>query len=559
MLSHLSIQNYALIEKIEIDFLKGLSIITGETGAGKSILLGALSLIAGERADTSVLQDKNKKCVIEAQFDIRNYSLDGFFRNNDLDYSPQTSIRREISAEGKSRAFINDTPVTLAQLRVLSYFLIDIHSQHESLTLNESSYQLWVVDAFAFKTPSSRKKMQEYKRTYKEYKQAEQEASLLLEKEKKAKLDFDYWTYQFNELEQLNLKIGEQQQAESELTLLDNAEEIKKVLDKLRVVLNGTENAMGSMGVLPLLNDSKSQLASIEKLNPSYSDLFVRLNSTYIELKDISFEIENHTERIAFNPDRAQELTHRLDAIYALQDKHKVDSIEKLIEEKNAIEEKLKETTSLEDQVNQLQNKIATLHAALTLLSKEISVERTQSLPALEKELRSLLATLAMPNAQFKIEHTPLPSFTEQGRDKIRFLFSANKGSEAKEISKVASGGELSRLLLCIKSTMAASTQLPTIVFDEIDTGVSGSVADQMGKMILAMANAMQVIAITHLPQIAVKGNFHFTVYKEESAGKTVTHIKNLSNEERITEIAKMLSAGKITEASMKNAKELLN
>ena len=559
MLKHLSIQNYALIEKVEIDFSNGLSIITGETGAGKSILLGALSLIAGERADASTLQDKTSKCVVEGTFDIHKYSLKPFFVNHDLDYADQTVIRREISPEGKSRAFINDTPVTLAQLRELSYSLIDIHSQHETLTLNEAAYQLSVIDAFALKSISGKTALEEYKSLYKKYKYAEGLLADLQEKERKSKLDIGYWQFQFDELHRLNLKAQEQEKAEEELKLLENAEEIKSVLNKVATTLNGSENAMGNTGVLPMVSDSKAQLNFISRLNAEYNELLSRLSSVYIELKDIANEIENLSEKVAFNPTRAQELTERLDAIYGLQEKHRLDSVEQLIAEKENIERRLKENSSLEMEISNLQKEVAQMQTKLFGVSKKISADRIKSIPKMQKEVSTLLSSLAMPNAQFRIEHILLETLTEQGIDKVKFLFSANKGSDMKDIYKVASGGELSRLMLCIKSIMAQSTLLPTIVFDEIDTGVSGGVADKMGEMILDMGHFMQVITITHLPQIASKGTSHFTVYKEERAGKTFTQIRSLSKEERITEVAKMLSAGKPTEASIKNAKELLN
>lgn len=559
MLKHLSIQNYALIEKVEIDFSNGLSIITGETGAGKSILLGALSLIAGERADASTLQDKTSKCVVEGTFDIHKYSLKPFFVNHDLDYADQTVIRREISPEGKSRAFINDTPVTLAQLRELSYSLIDIHSQHETLTLNEAAYQLSVIDAFALKSISGKTALEEYKSLYKKYKYAEGLLADLQEKERKSKLDIGYWQFQFDELHRLNLKAQEEEKAEEELKLLENAEEIKSVLNKVATTLNGSENAMGNTGVLPMVSDSKAQLNFISRLNAEYNELLSRLSSVYIELKDIANEIENLSEKVAFNPTRAQELTERLDAIYGLQEKHRLDSVEQLIAEKENIERRLKENSSLEIEINNLQKEVAQMQTKLFGVSKKISADRIKSIPKMQKEVSTLLSSLAMPNAQFRIEHILLETLTEQGIDKVKFLFSANKGSDMKDIYKVASGGELSRLMLCIKSIMAQSTLLPTIVFDEIDTGVSGGVADKMGEMILDMGHFMQVITITHLPQIASKGTSHFTVYKEERAGKTFTQIRSLSKEERITEVAKMLSAGKPTEASIKNAKELLN
>ncbi|MBI3503164.1 MAG: DNA repair protein RecN [Bacteroidetes bacterium] len=549
MLRHLSIQNYALIEKIEIDFPEGLSIITGETGAGKSILLGALSLIAGSRADSGTLQDKTKKCIVEGMFDIKNSSLENFFKQHELDYSEHTVVRREISPDGKSRAFINDTPVTLSQLKELSVCLIDIHSQHETLTLNESEYQLSVVDAFAGINDA----IQKYKIEFKKYKEVEKKLAELTEKEKQSKLDADYWKFQYDEFEKLNLQPGEQEKSEQELKLLENAEEIKSVLEKIYDALNGGEST-----ILSALNENKSQLSSISKLNSAYNELLLRISSSYVELKDIATEIENLSQKISFNPNRAEELTNRLDEIYRLQKKHRVNSVEELLDVKTNVKQKLKENSSLEIEINKLQKEAEIVREKLFALAKKISSDRKKSLPKLEKEVNALLASLAMPNAQFRAEHLLLEMLTEHGIDKIRFLFSANKGIELKQISKVASGGELSRLMLSIKSLIAKNTSLPAIIFDEIDSGVSGGIAEQVGKLIFEMSKTMQVIAITHLPQIASKGNSHFTVFKQERAGKTFTQIKNLSKEERINEIAKMLSAGKPTETSMKNAKELL-
>ncbi|MBI4945200.1 MAG: DNA repair protein RecN [Bacteroidetes bacterium] len=556
MLQHLSIQNYALIEKIEIDFPKGLSIITGETGAGKSILLGALALIAGNRADSSVLQDKTKKCIVEGGFDIKNYSLKDFFTANELDYAEQTVIRREVSPDGKSRAFINDTPVNLSQLRELSLELIDIHSQHETLTLNEAGYQLSVVDAFAKTTEHVVK----YKSDFKKYKELERTLNELTEKEKQSKLDADYWQFQFNEFEEANLVAGEQEEIEKELKVLNNSEEIKSVLSKCVYLLSGgdTSPSLSVTNITASLAELKTLLSGIASFNPAYAELLSRINSSFIELKDIADEIESAGEKTNYDPVRAEKLTERIDMIYRLQKKHQVNSVEALLEVKVKVDARLNDISSLEKEISVLQQEAEKQRKNLFLLAKKISSDRTKCLPKLEKEISALLTSLAMPNAQFKVEHILLEILTEQGIDKIKFLFSANKGSDLKEISKVASGGELSRLMLSIKSLIAKNTALPTIIFDEIDTGVSGGVAEQVGRMISDMSGAMQVLVITHLPQIASKGSSHFTVYKEESKSKTVTHIKPLSKEERVKEIATMLSAGKPTDASMKNAKELL-
>jgi DNA repair protein RecN (Recombination protein N) len=549
MLCHLSIQNYALIEKIEIDFAGGLTIITGETGAGKSILLGALSLMAGSRADSSALQDKNKKCIVEGNFDITNYQLETFFTASGLDYADQTIIRREISIEGKSRAFINDSPVNLAQLRGLALQLMDIHSQHETLVLNESDYQLSVVDAFAETSVS----VSMYKAAYLKYREQDRALLQLIEKEKQSRLDADYWQFQFDELEEADLKEGEQEEIEKELKMLTNSEEIKSVLSRCAASLNG-----GEMNVVSSLSGIKVLLAEISSFNPLYAAILERLNSSYIELKDLANEIEQSEEKTNYNPALSEKLTQRIDVIYRLQKKHQVNSTAALLDVKRKAEDRLKDIFSLENEITALRKEVEEGRQKLFLQAHKIAAIRKKCLPGFEKEVASLLSLLAMPNARFKVEHILLDTLTETGTDKMRFLFSANKGRDMKDISKVASGGELSRLMLAIKSLIAKKTALPSIVFDEIDTGVSGAVAEQVGRMIYDMAGFMQVFCITHLPQIASKGTSHFTVYKEEAEGKTVTSIKSLSKEGRIKEIASMLSAGKVTEASVKNAKELL-
>lgn len=549
MLTHLSIQNYALIEKIEIDFPQGLTIITGETGAGKSILLGALALIAGSRADSTALQDKTKKCIVEGVFDIKGYSLKPFFTANELDHADKTVIRREVSPEGKSRAFINDTPVNLSQLRELALQLIDIHSQHETLTLNEADYQLSVIDAFA----GTSELVSKYGSDYARYKELDRSLAELTEKEKQSRLDADYWQFQFNEFEEANLQAGEQEEIENELKVLNNSEEIKSVLSRCAVSLNG-----GEVNILASLAEVKTMLSGISSLNPQYGELLSRINSSLIELKDIAAEIESAEERTNYDPSRAELLSERIDLIYRLQKKHHVNSVEELLEVKKKIDLRLSDISSLGTEITALQQEVEKLRQKLFLLAKRISADRKRSLPRLEKEVGGLLSDLAMPNAQFRVEHILLETLTSSGIDKMKFLFSANKGSDLKEISKVASGGELSRLMLSIKSLIARKTALPSIIFDEIDTGVSGAVAEQVGRMVSDMAAAMQVFAITHLPQIASKGNSHFAVYKEEVRNRTVTSIKQLSKEERVKEIAGMLSAGKATEASIRNAKELL-
>jgi DNA repair protein RecN (Recombination protein N) len=549
MLTHLSIQNYALIQQLSIDFNQGLTIITGETGAGKSILLGALALVAGNRADTQALQDKTKKCIVEASFDLRKSNLQDYFVNNNLDYETLTTIRREINPEGKSRAFINDTPVTLSQLKELATNLVDIHSQHETRTLNGSAFQLTVVDAFANNTET----IALYLSNYKQYKALDKKLNELIDKEIQAKKELDYLQFQFNELDELNLKLGEQESNEQELETLNNAENIKATLSKAAFSLNGSE-----MNLLSSFAEIKNTITSIAKFKPEINELNTRINSTYIELKDIANELESIEQEIIYDPNRIELLNERLDAIYRLQQKHQVKTIEALIGIKDTISEQLLEYSSLENEIAKLKLAKDKAEKQLSAIAQKLSDARKKTIPKIEKEIAQLLSTLSMPNAALKIELNALPQFSLTGKDEVRFLFTANKGSDFKDLDKVASGGELSRLMLSIKSLLANLTELPTIIFDEIDTGVSGDVADKVGKIMDAMAATMQVIAITHLPQIASKGKEHLFVYKEEKKEATYTNIKKLTKEERINEIAKMLSTENPTTAAISNAKELL-
>ena len=549
MLTHLSVQNYALIDTLEVDFAKGLTIITGETGAGKSILLGALGLVAGNRADVQSLNDKTKKCVIEATFNLKEYKLKDFFSLNDIDYEPLTVIRREINPEGKSRAFINDSPVTLNLLKELTEQLIDIHSQHQTLTINGSEFQLSVVDAYA----QHDELLTQYHTNYKTYKILKKQLTELTDKEAQAKKDADYFQFKFNELEDANLKSGDQSNLEQELQTLSNAETIKLNLSKAAYGLSG-----GELNVLSSLNEIKSSLLSIAKFKPEINELSNRINSAYVELKDIANEIENSESEIIYDASRIEEITARLDTLYRLQQKHQVKEVEELIALKNELSNKLLEFNSLETEIEKTKKQLDTLEKELLVTAKKISANRKNTIPKIEKDTAALLSSLSMPNAQLKIEHTTTDALNNNGLDTINFLFSANKGSDFKEINKVASGGELSRLMLSIKSLIAQLTALPTIIFDEIDTGVSGEVADKMGIIMNKISKNIQVLAITHLPQIAGKGASHLLVYKEDKNNKTYSNIKKLTNEERIYEIAKMLSTGTPTATALKNAEELL-
>ncbi|MBA3970848.1 MAG: DNA repair protein RecN [Bacteroidetes bacterium] len=550
MLKHLSVQNYALIDKLDVEFTSGLTIITGETGAGKSILLGALGLIAGNRADTQSLQDKTKKCVVEATFNIEGYSIKDFFEANELDHESTTSIRREINPEGKSRAFINDTPVTLNQLKELAEYLIDIHSQHQTQTLNGSTFQLSVVDAFANHTPI----LEEYAAGFKKFRLLEKQLQELTEKEAQSKKDLDYFQFQFNELEDANL-IAEQQNAmEQELETLNNAEEIKSSLVKASFGLSG-----GEQNLISSLNEVKHLLSSIAKYKPEINELSTRLSSSFIELKDIANELDALEQDIVHDAGRIELLTQKLDTVYRLQQKHQVKTVDELIAIKNELSNKLLDFSTMEAEIEKASKELGTLQKSLMVISTKMNVNRKKAIPKIEKEIATLLSALSMPNAQLKVEHQQSETIGINGLDKVNFLFSANKGSDFKELNKVASGGELSRLMLSIKSLIAQLTALPTIIFDEIDTGVSGDVADKVGSIMNKMSDNMQVITITHLPQIASKGQSHLFVYKEDKNNKTYSNIKRLSAEERVQEVAKMLSTGTPTEAAISNAKELLS
>jgi DNA repair protein RecN (Recombination protein N) len=549
MLKTLSIRNYALIDALEIDLAKGLTIITGETGAGKSILLGALGLLLGDRVDSSSLYDKEQKCVVEGTFQVKEYGLKDFFEENDLDYANETVIRREITPEGKSRAFINDTPVNISLLKMIANNLVDVHSQHETLTLNESSFQLEAVDAVA----SSNELLAEYKTAFKSFRKVSEQLRDLNEKEAKAKKDLDYFNFQFEELNAAQLKKDQQPELEVELQTLENAEAIKSGLSKSAFTLDGAEESL-----LAALTDIKNTLSQLAKFNPQVAQLSERINSAHIELKDISSELESLNDEIIHDPKRIEEVQERLDVIYRLQQKHSVKTIEELIVLRDELEKKISDIGSLEMQIKSLEAEQEKLRNKVLDLAGKLSKKRAAAAPKLAKEVKETLQQLGMPNAELNVQVEKLELPAASGMDKVTFLFSANKGSVAQQLNKVASGGELSRLMLSLKSLLAKHTSLPTIIFDEIDSGISGDVAAKTGLILEQMAGTMQVLTITHLPQVASKGKSHLFVYKEEGGKRTVTKIKTLNKDERVQEIAKMLSAGKVGEAAIKNAKELL-
>ncbi|MCD6069432.1 MAG: replication and repair protein RecN [Bacteroidetes bacterium] len=549
MLKQLNIKNYALINESTIDFPKGLTVITGETGAGKSILLGALGLVLGNRAETDALSDKSKKCIVEAVFDISNYHLQDFFKAQDIDFENETTVRREISPEGKSRAFINDSPATLSVLKELAERLIDVHSQHETLLLNQVSFQFSVLDAFAgLKTA-----LPEYKTAYSEYQSYKKKLQELQDKEVQLKKDLDYFKFQFGEIEELSPKENEYTDLEKESEALENAESIKGNLNAIYSAINGDHE-----NVVSRLNALKSVATQLSKYGSEYEEIGKRISSSLVELKDLAEETAALEEKTNYNPERLVQVNDRIDAYNRLLKKHGAKTEHELIALKNEFEEKINTIENFDDELAKLQKQLQGLKEKLGKLAKSISDKRKKAVPGIETEIKKMLETLSMPNAQFKVEITERTEFNTNGLDDIRFLFSANKGGEFKELHKVASGGELSRLMLCIKALVAKLTALPAIIFDEIDTGVSGDVADKIGVILESMGTSMQVISITHLPQLASKGKSHLFVYKTDTKEKTVSHIKSLTEEERVIEIAKMLSTGKPTEAALSNAKELL-
>ncbi|HET8828306.1 MAG TPA: DNA repair protein RecN [Pelobium sp.] len=551
MLSRLLIKNYALIDNLDISFDKDLNIITGETGAGKSIVLGALGLILGQRAESKYFFNQQKKCVVEGFFNIKDYHFQDFFIENDLDYDEETVLRREIALDGKSRAFINDTPVNLTILKALGQQLIDVHSQHATLEINDNIFQLLVLDVVA----EHRNTVSSYKKNFQSFKKTQKKYDSLLEQSDKAKADQDYFQFLFDELEAANLQIDEQEALEQELNSLTHAEEIKKNLYASSYLINGFEQA-----VLPKLKEALSQLQAIERFEASVSPLLERLKSCNIEIKDVADELENLEQNTVFDESRTEEINERLSQIYALQKKHRVNSNEELLNIKNDLSNKLNDILFADEDLIKLAKELETAQKELLKQATQISEGRKKVIPNIEQYIVKTLAEVGMPAAQIKIEQTLLPDqkFDINGIDQIRFLFNANKGHQLNELNKVASGGELSRLMLSIKSLIAQKTALPTIIFDEIDTGVSGEVANRVGIIMQELSKAMQVIAITHLPQMASKGEAHYFVHKITKNDLTYTQIKRLTQEERVLEIAKMLSGEKPKESAIQNAKELL-
>ena len=550
MLKRLHISNFALINEMEVSFPGNLTVITGETGAGKSIFLEALSLALGKRADLSALNLKTKKCIIEAEFSAANLYLNDFFLEHDLDFEPNLILRREINADGKSRSFLNDSPVSLSVLKLLSEKLIDIHSQHQTLLLNQSNFQLELLDTFA----ESLKIFKEYKIEFSSFTKSKIELQSLQEQEKLAKKELDYFQFLYSELEETEIKAGLLSGLEEESSKLENSEIIKSNLLAASNAISGNE-----INILIDLGKTKQSLQSLSKYSKNYSLLSDRIQSLYIELKELSADIEDAANEIVFDSDKLSQVNIKMDKLNRLLKKHQVNTEEDLLKIKSDIENKLNQFNSIENTIISKQKLIQVSQNNCLKLSKELTKLRTKAIHGIEQTIKKTLAELSMENAIFKIELSQKSDLGINGLDELKFLFTANKGAELNELHKVASGGELSRLMLSLKALLASKKQLPTIIFDEIDTGVSGDVADKIGEILLSMGNNMQVIAITHLPQMASKGNHHLFVYKKDDEDKTVSYIKQLNKVERINEIAKMLSKSNPTVSAIKNATELLS
>lgn len=550
MITALSIKNYALIERLTIDFSKGFSIITGETGAGKSIILGALGLVLGKRADLTSLKNKEEKCIIEAQFDISKYNLKAFFEANDLDYEEETIIRREILPSGKSRAFVNDSPVNLQELQDLGLFLIDIHSQQQTRELTDENVQFDIIDAIAVNSGI----ISEYQSLLKSYKSDKTQLNSLIKKQSESNKEQEYHTFLLNELQAAQLKLGEQEELESVFEKLNNVESIREVIDKSLAIAN--EEQFGISGNLKEIKNALSRIASFA---PEYQELLERITSLAIEFDDISAEMDRCSERIVSDPEQLEQTNQKLQLIYNLQKKHQVATVDDLLAIQAKLENEVVELGNIEEEIALLNTAIQEKTSALNALATTIHDNRIQAVPVLSEKMIQILATLGMPNTRFNIEVTQGESYFSNGKDELQFLFSANKGTDFGLLKKVASGGEMSRIMLAVKAILAQYSKLPTLIFDEIDTGVSGEIAIKMGEIMKEMSKTMQIFAITHLPQIAAKGDAHFKVFKSTIDEDTQSELKLLSEEERVVEIAQMLSGTIVSDSALNHAKALLN
>lgn len=548
MLKHLHIENYVLIKSLNLDFQNGFSVVTGQTGAGKSIILGALNLALGAKADTKAIFEGEKKCIIEAEFDIEGYGLEEFFDDNDIDYSHTCIIRRELTDTGKSRSFLNDTPVLVSVLKQLGGKLIDIHSQHSTLLLESNAFQLGIVDSVA----GDSELLERYKSQYEYYQSVCRSLIEKTEEAANAKSNADYIQFQYNQLKECNLREGEQQELEGRINTLEHVSDIKESLERSINALDSDD------GILSAMHTLQSALEEIESFGNSFEELLHRVTSCQIELKDIYEEIERKNNDVEMDPAELESMQERMSLIYTLLQKHKVRTVEELIEIRDSLALQLGQIDNFDEEIEVLTKEKAAIYDDLLKLATKISKMRASVAPAIEKQVMETLAALGMPNSVFKVEITKTADITPTGTDIVQMLISSNK-TKPQPIQNSASGGEISRVMLSLKAIIASNSNLPTLVFDEIDTGVSGMVASQMGAILQKMSDGMQVICITHLPQVAAKGEHHYKVFKDENTNPVQTYVKLLDAEERVGEIAAMLSGEGVTEAAVNNAKELLN
>ena len=549
MLRRLTVRNYAIIRELDMEFGEGFTIITGETGAGKSILLGALGLVLGERADTSVLLSQDEKCVVEACFNISGYDLNELFEANEIDYDDEAILRREITPSGKSRAFLNDTPVNITVLKELGGRLIDVHSQHETLLLGSGFFQMRVVDAYAGTSGLAK----EYSGAWSRYLAARREydtAALNLEK---VKADFDYYSHQLDEFRAVKPVQGEQEVLEKEQEMLSNASEIKEALTAVAAAIGGED-----VSALSLIRSARTGLSRIAGWLPEAAELEKRLETQLIELNDISYEVEKLNDRASADPGRLEYVTQRLDSLYSLMQKHRCRDLDELLAVQHRVEEAVAASSDTDEKLDELKKRRDAALIGVNAISAKLSAARKKAAGPLSEEITGMLHRLGMPHARFEAGISSMAAPGPSGIDEIRFLFSANRQVEPEDLSKCASGGELSRVMLCLKSVLANSSGLPAIIFDEIDSGVSGEVASMVGSILSEMGKSMQVINITHLPQVAARGRIHYHVYKEESDHSTITRVRLLKDDERVKEVARLLSGSTVTEAAMRNARELM-
>lgn len=552
MLKHLYIKNYALIEELDIDFRDGFSVITGETGAGKSILLGAIGLLLGQRADSKSIQTGATRCIIEAEFQLEGFGLEDFFLKNDFDFEEHTCIlRREITSAGKSRAFINDTPATVAQLKDLGRYIIDIHSQHQNLLLANENFQLEVLDILG----DNEEILKQYSTLYYKFKDLDKSLAELRERLTTNKENEDYLQFQYKQLSDFNPVAGEDDSLQEEAETLSHAEDIKSALHQAAERMNSEQ-----YGIVSSLRQVLQTLQNVTRHYPTAEEWCARVEEAYIDLKDLTQELEDKAEAVAFDPQRLEAINGRLDELYTLEKKHHTDSAEGLVRIKEQIRQQLDEMEYSEEDIAEMERQLAIVKKSLTEKAEELTKSRTKAANILQEKMQQMLGPLGMPNARLEVKITPQKSPLPKGMDQVTFYFSANKKSEQRPIAEVASGGEVARVMLTLKTLISEANQLPTIIFDEIDTGVSGSIANCMAQMMIKMASnhKIQVISITHLPQIAAMGTTHYQVYKEDTSDQTLSHIKQLDKEERIKEIANMLSGAQVSQAAIENAKQLL-